>query len=59
VFDSLLRRGFVLERFREFDWTLFPRWPFLEKSGRDRYLIPEGMPRIPLMYAARFHQPET
>lgn len=54
VIDTLLDRGFALTRFREMDWTLFARWPFLEKTGRDRYAIPDGKPRIPLMYAARF-----
>ena len=42
---------------REFDYTLFPRWPCLVKSGRDTYRLPEGAPRLPLMYSVRFRAP--
>lgn len=54
VIDALIRRGLVLERFREHDYTLFARWPFLEKAGRDMYRLPAGMPSLPLMYSVRF-----
>ncbi len=54
VLDALARRGLRLERFREHDYTLFPRWPFLEREGRDRYRLPEHLPRLPLIYSARF-----
>ena len=53
VIDVLLRRGLVLETFREHDFTLFPRWPFLELTGRDTYRLPAGMPSVPLMYSLR------
>lgn len=57
VIDGLVRRGLTLERFREHDYTLFPRWPFLRREGRDTYRLPEGMPSLPLMYSARFRRP--
>lgn len=62
VMGALLRRGLRLETFREMDYTLFPRWPFLVHDpghGRDSYRIPEGRPRLPLMYAMRFRAPEA
>jgi SAM-dependent methyltransferase len=58
VLDALARRGLHLERFREFDYTLFPRWPCLVKDGRDTYRLPEGTPRLPLMYSVRFRASE-
>lgn len=54
VIDALLRRGLRLERFSEHDHTLFPRWPWLRRSGRDRYELPPELPALPLMYSARF-----
>lgn len=60
VIDALLRRGLVLDRFREMDYTLFPRWPFLVHDpahGRDTYRLPADKPRVPLMYALRFRAP--
>jgi SAM-dependent methyltransferase len=58
VLDVLARRGLVLERFREHDYTLFPRWRFLERAGRDTYRLPAGMPSLPLMYSVRFRRPD-
>jgi len=57
VIDALARRGLVLERFSEHDHTLFPRWPFLTREGRDTYRLPEGSPSLPLMYSVRFRRP--
>jgi SAM-dependent methyltransferase len=57
VIDALLRRGLVLEHFREHDHTLFRRWPFLVKHGRDTYRLPDGVPSLPLMYSVRFRCP--
>ncbi len=57
VLDALARRGLHMERFREHDYTLFPRWSFLEKSARDAWRLPNDMPRVPLMYSVRFRKP--
>jgi hypothetical protein len=35
------------------DDTLLPRWPFLEKAGRDAYRLPADRPSLPLMYSVR------
>jgi hypothetical protein len=45
--------GLTPEFLHEHDYTLFPRWPMLEKSGFDTYRLPEGHPRIPLMFSLR------
>ena len=57
VVTALIEAGLALEFLHEHDYTLFPRWPFLEKSGFDTYRLPEGKPRIPLMYSLRAEKP--
>lgn len=52
VVTALIDAGLRIEMLREFDHTLFPRWPFLEQRGRE-YHLPEGTPSIPLMYSLR------
>ncbi len=57
VVSAVIGAGLVLEFLHEHDYTLFPRWPFLEKSGGDTYRLPEGVPRLPLMYSLRARKP--
>ena len=57
VVSALIDAGFVLEFLHEHDYTLFRRWPFLERSGFDTYRLPEGKPRIPLTYSLRAKKP--
>lgn len=56
VVSAAVAAGLSIEFLHEHGYTLFPRWPFLEKSGFDTYRLPEGTPKIPLMYSmkARF-----
>jgi SAM-dependent methyltransferase len=53
VLSAVIGAGLVLESLREHDYTLFSRWPFLEKHGSGTYRLPEGMPTLPLMYSLR------
>jgi hypothetical protein len=53
VVSAVIGAGLTLEFLHEHDYTLFPRWPFLEKSGPGIYRVPEGRPRLPLMYSLR------
>jgi SAM-dependent methyltransferase len=53
VVSAVIDAGFTVELLHEFDYTLFPRWPFLVKQGRDAYRLPEGTPSLPLMYSLR------
>ena len=57
VVSSVVEAGLVLEFLHEHDYTLFPRWPFLEKSGFDTYRLPAGMPKLPLMYSLLARRP--
>jgi SAM-dependent methyltransferase len=52
VLSAVLAAGYTIELFHEFDYTLFPRWPFLvERNGI--YRLPAEMPSLPLMYSLR------
>ncbi len=53
VVSAVVSAGLSLELLHEHDFTLFPRWPILEKSGFDTYRLPEGVPKIPLMYSMK------
>ena len=58
VVSAVIEARLVLEFLHEHDYTLFPRWPFLQKSGFDAYRLPEGAPRLPLMYSLRARKPD-
>src|SRR5919107_314044 len=53
VVSAVSTAGLNIELLHEYDYTMFPRWPILEKSEFDTYRLPEGTPRIPLMYSLR------
>src|ERR671914_613173 len=53
VYEAVGAAGLNVELLHEYDYTVFPRWPILEKSGFDTYRLPEGTPKIPLMYSLR------
>ena len=56
--SAVIEAGLALEYLHEHNYTLFPRWPFLKKSGFDAYRLPEGAPRLPLMYSLRARKPD-
>jgi SAM-dependent methyltransferase len=58
VLSAVLGAGLRLELFNEHDFTLFPRWPMLERradelGAGETYRFPPGHPRVPLMYSLR------
>jgi SAM-dependent methyltransferase len=57
VVSAVIEAGLNVELLSEHDYTLFPAWPFLVKSGFDTYRLPEGMPKLPLMYSLRARKP--
>ncbi len=60
VITALLDMGLHIELFREHEFSVFGRFPFLEKevSGLRRiYRMPEGRPRLPFMYSVRARKP--
>jgi SAM-dependent methyltransferase len=56
VVSSLLDRGLVLDAYREYPFTLWPRWPFLERHDDGTWWPTEGAPQLPLIYSVRFHK---
>ncbi len=57
VVSAVIEAGLDLEFLHEHDYTLYPQWPFLEKTGFGTYRMPEGTPRLPLMYSLRARKP--
>jgi SAM-dependent methyltransferase len=57
VVTALIEAGLQIEFLHEHDYTLFPRWPFLESRDDGSFVFPAGMPRIPLMYSLRARRP--
>jgi SAM-dependent methyltransferase len=57
VVTALLDRGLVLESFHEHDFTLFPRWPFLERHDDGTWHMPADRPSLPLLYSLRARKP--
>ncbi len=53
IVSAVIGAGLRLEFLHEHDYTLFPRWPFLEKHGFDEFRFPAGRPRLPLMFSLR------
>jgi SAM-dependent methyltransferase len=50
VVTALLARGHHLRALEEYDYTLFPRFPFLSEHD-GVFTFPEGMAKVPLMFA--------
>jgi SAM-dependent methyltransferase len=57
VVSAVIDAGLVVEHLHEFDYTLFPRWPFLVKDESGAYRMPPDRPSLPLMYTLRAHKP--
>lgn len=52
VVTAVVGAGFRLEFLHEHDFTLYEALPFLVRTDRG-YELPEGVPRIPMMYSLR------
>jgi SAM-dependent methyltransferase len=57
VISAVTSAGLKLEFLHEHDYTLFPRWPFLEHDERGRYRLPAHIPSLPLMFSLRAIRP--
>ncbi|MGZ4718443.1 MAG: class I SAM-dependent methyltransferase [Acidimicrobiales bacterium] len=57
VIGALLQRGLVLESFHEHPFTLYRRWPFLERRADGTYWMPDEMPQLPLIYSLKARKP--
>jgi SAM-dependent methyltransferase len=58
VVTALANSGLRINSLHEHDYTLWQRYSTLEQHGT-AYRLPEGRPRIPLMYSLRATKPET
>jgi SAM-dependent methyltransferase len=57
VVSALVRAGLAIEFLHEHDFTLSPRWPFLERTSDGIYRMPANRPALPLMYSLRATKP--
>ena len=57
VIQALVDVGFEFCRFREFPFTVYERWPFLEQREPGVWSLPDGMPAMPLMYSLVLRRP--
>ncbi len=53
VVSALAAVGLRLELLHEHDFTLTPRWPFLEPAADRTFRMPADLPALPLMYSLR------
>lgn len=51
VISAIAGAGLRIEFLHEHDYTLFPRWSCLDRREGGTYRLPEGTPRLPLMYS--------
>jgi SAM-dependent methyltransferase len=51
VVSALVAAGLHIAFLHEHDYTLFARWPFLERVADRTYRLPEGTASLPLMYS--------
>jgi SAM-dependent methyltransferase len=51
VVSALITAGLRIEFLHEHDYTLFARWPFLEREPGEIYRLPKRTPSLPLMYS--------
>jgi SAM-dependent methyltransferase len=58
VVTALLGAGLRVELLHEHDFTVFPRWDFLERHDDFTWHLPDGYPRLPLMYSLVAKRPE-
>ncbi len=51
IVTALIRHGLRLEWLVEHDWTVWPRFPWLVRTGDGRWTAPAGRPRAPLTFS--------
>jgi SAM-dependent methyltransferase len=53
VVSAVLAQGLHLDLLHEHAFTVFQRWPFLERHEDGTYWMPDDQPELPLMYSLR------
>lgn len=59
VVTALVSQGLRLEFLHEHPFTLFERWPGLERHDDGTYHLPEGRPNLPLIYSLKAVEPRS
>lgn len=59
VMQALLDVGFQLRSMREYDYTVYERWPWLEQPVPGRWVWPADRPALPFMYSLLLDRPAT
>lgn len=57
VVTALIGAGLELRFLHEHPFTLWQRFPFLERHGDGTYHLPDGMPSLPMMYSLAADKP--
>jgi SAM-dependent methyltransferase len=57
VVSALIDAGLRIEMLHEHDFTLFERWPWLQRHDDGTYRFPPDRPTIPLIYSVRARKP--
>lgn len=53
VINAVIGRGLRIESLSEYDFTVYPRWPFLEERADGTFHWPAGYKRLPLLYSLK------
>lgn len=56
--NALLAAGLRITALRESELAPWPRWPRMPPTDRGWFRLPDGEPRVPLLYAVRADAPE-
>jgi SAM-dependent methyltransferase len=51
IVTALVSNGLHIDRLVEYDWTVWPRFPWLVADAEGRWSSPPGTPRIPLSFS--------
>ena len=57
VVTAVLSQGLRIDGLTEHDWTVFQRFPWLERQNNDLFTLPAAHPRIPLTYTLLASRP--
>lgn len=57
VVSELSRTGLRIEYLHEHPFTVYRQFPFLERREDSHWYLPEGMPRVPLLFSLRAVKP--
>jgi SAM-dependent methyltransferase len=56
IVTALVAHGLQVDSLVEHDWTVWPRFPWLVPEAKHRWVLPQGMPRIPLTFTLLAHR---